>query len=123
MLALSLLLALQVAGTHLHLCLDGQAPPVQVHRVDLPGGHEHGHEGSNAALEHADQDVLVAGNAVVRDRFFLLDLPSLLPAGWHGVVTPRQQYRAAPPPAAAPLIRQTRQRLPLPRGPPLVAYT
>jgi len=69
-LVFSLLLSLQVTGTHLHLCLDGLAPPIQVHMVDVPASHGP----MDHALQHVDREIPLATTAGLRDQSKPLDL-------------------------------------------------
>ena len=118
LLAFSLLLTLQVAGTHLHLCFDGQAPPLQVHLVDSPGNHG----AENVAMQHVDQDVLLAGDAAVRDKSSSLDLPPVLPTSWRTGSLPIQLVVGdVSEPATTFLFQPIHELLPPSRGPPLTA--
>ncbi|MCC7330469.1 MAG: hypothetical protein IT484_10025 [Gammaproteobacteria bacterium] len=118
LLAFSLLLTLQVSGTHLHLCFDGQAPPVQVHLVDTPGNH--GNE--NVAEQHVDKDLQFAGSPAVRDKSSSPDLPPVLPASWPTGYSPVQLVAAGVPEFQTSFqFQQIHELLPPSRGPPLTA--
>ena len=76
------LVALRIAGSHLHLCFDGSEPPVSLHVSDAAGHASHDHEsghlaphGMDSASEthHDDLDVLVVGDAIVKKGSALSD--------------------------------------------------
>ncbi len=56
-------LAMRIAGIHLHLCFDGSEPPLSYHVADSGIHHadEHG-----AGETHSDRDMPVAGDAVAK---------------------------------------------------------
>jgi hypothetical protein len=70
---LCLALVARVGGTHLHLCLDGSEPPVSLHLSD--SGVHHADESTGAT--HADQDIAVGAEALVKKSFGDLELPTL----------------------------------------------
>lgn len=115
----SLLLSLQVTGAHLHLCLDGQAAPVQVHLSDAPS-----HDGSKEmGSGHLDEDLLLAGSAPTRDSL-LPDLsPDVLPSFAQPDVTPaRLPTGMAVPLRAAFPAWHVHGLLPPSRAPPVKAF-
>jgi hypothetical protein len=63
---------LRVGGTHLHLCFDGSEPPVSLHVAD--SGVHHDDAGST---RHADQDVAIGAEALVKKSSAALDLAML----------------------------------------------
>lgn len=112
----SVLLVLQVAGAHLHLCLDGQAPRLQVHVLESPlNGIS-----AQAGVQHVDELVSLSGDRSVRDPSGQFDLPGMLPATilWSLAAVPvlaqRIQLLTDAPPGASP-----QELLPPLRGPPL----
>lgn len=65
------LLPLQSANAHVHLCLDGQEPPVSVHVQDVPT-----HFGAAAQGEgHSDRDVQVTGSLWTKKAGDFDDVP------------------------------------------------
>lgn len=71
----SLLLTMQVAGFHLHFCMDGQSPPVQLHLVDDVAGAP----AFNGGQPHVDKVLALASDPAIRDATLDQDLPSVLP--------------------------------------------
>lgn len=69
---LTLLLSAQVSGAHLHLCFDGQEPPVQLHVLDDAG---EDHHDSDLSQPHTDEDVALNDGSSPRDKPLQLDLP------------------------------------------------
>jgi hypothetical protein len=63
----------RIGGAHLHLCLDGGEPPVSLHVAD--SGIHHAEEAVSAP--HADQDLAIGQDLVVKKPFGDLD-PALL---------------------------------------------
>jgi hypothetical protein len=72
----SLMLVTQVAGAHVHLCLDGQSPRVQVHVAEESPGRS----SANSGAPHNDELLSIAGDRSVRDAASQVDLPPALPA-------------------------------------------
>jgi len=64
---------LRIGGTHLHLCFDGSEPPVSLHLSD--SGVHHGDEA--APSPHADQDVSIGAEALVKKYSAAFDLAAL----------------------------------------------
>jgi hypothetical protein len=64
---------LRIGGTHLHLCFDGSEAPVSLHLQDF--GPHHGEEAASAP--HADQDVSIGAEALVKKSSAVLDLAAL----------------------------------------------
>ncbi len=64
---------LRIGGTHLHLCFDGSEPPVSLHLPD--SGLHHGEESATAT--HADQDVSIGAEALVKKSSVTLDVAAL----------------------------------------------
>jgi hypothetical protein len=111
--------ALRVAGLHAHLCLDGSEPPLSIHTAD--SGIHHLDE-AGAAGQHADRDVPIASDVLVKKPTGDLDL-SLLAAFCalllFVLTRPREPFAFLSEPARFRSAR-TRLRPPL-RGPPLPA--
>jgi hypothetical protein len=114
----SLVLTLQVAGAHLHLCLDGQDPRLQVHAfdaaTDLPT--------VNAGAPHVDKIVALTADRLVRDSCSQCDLPPVPPTtlAWNVVEVPAFSPSAQWQISASPTATRN-NLLPPPRGPPLTA--
>jgi len=114
--ACALLIMARVSGTHLHLCFDGGEPRSSVHLVE--DGNADFHFGANGS--HADLDVSVVGNVLVKqDTLGVNLLPILIaaaivlglvrrPSRWIG-------YSARKIPVPTPLF----ELLPPPHGPPV----
>ena len=66
-------IVLRIGGTHLHLCFDGSEPPVSLHLSD--SGMHHGEEAASAP--HADQDVSIDAEALVKKSSAAFDLTAL----------------------------------------------
>ena len=65
------MLVLRVGGLHAHLCMDGSEPPLSFHVED--SGIHHVDEAS-VGEDHADRDVKLASDVVVKKPFGGLDL-------------------------------------------------
>jgi hypothetical protein len=111
------LVALRIAGAHLHLCFDGSEPPVSLHVADAGAHHGDGHA-DVVSGGHIDRDVAMSGDFVAKKSagdllapFFILAFTLALLA-----VAPRRglpaDYRSP-----HPLPARARLRPPL-RGPP-----
>ena len=113
----SLLLSAQVTGAHLHLCLDGQEPPVQLHVA----GATETHDESKFSLPHSDREIALTRNASTPGKFFPLDLPPAIDCTTaHELQLPAD----SPTPACAdhPSFRTApHELLPPSRGPPHLA--
>ena len=64
------LVAMRIGGVHLHLCLDGGEPPIALHMSDA--GLHHADEPGTA---HADHEVALGADALVKKPFGGLELP------------------------------------------------
>jgi hypothetical protein len=108
--------ALRVGGLHIHMCMDGSEPPLSFHIED--SGIHHLDE-TSAGDEHADRDLGLASDVVVKKPFGALDLP--LVAAFCALLLfllarPREQHAFPFLPA---IVRSARNRLRPPlRGPP-----
>jgi hypothetical protein len=107
------LLASRIAGTHLHLCLDGGEAPVALHVAD--GGEHHAEE---SGTPHADRDVMLGGDYLSKkgglaDPGLLALCLALLLFLLPRLRTPLPGYFAPARPRAA-----RTNGLPPPRGPP-----
>ena len=106
----------RVSGTHLHLCFDGGEPRSSVHLVE--DGNADFHFGANGS--HADLDVSVVGNVLVKqDTLGVNLLPILIAAAIVLGLVRRPStaigYSARKIPVPTPLF----ELLPPPRGPPV----
>jgi hypothetical protein len=71
-------LILRVGGAHLHLCFDGSEPPMSMHLGD--SGVHHADETTDYASvadEHADRDVLIGADALVKKPSGSFEIPLL----------------------------------------------
>lgn len=109
----ALLLSAQVTGAHLHLCFDGQEPPVQLHLLDAGEIHQD----TGFSLPHSDEDIALSDGSSARAKPFHLDLPTLAVAMFL-IPRPAVAFAAARRPALAshPAVRH--ELPPPPRGPP-----
>ena len=108
------LVALRIAGAHLHLCFDGSEPPVALH-VGESGGH-HGEE--LAGFTHSDRDVNVSGDYLSKKLGATVDLGALCLV--LALLLFIIQLRTSPPIYRLPRVarRALTHGLPPPRGPP-----
>jgi hypothetical protein len=110
----SFLLLGQATGAHLHVCLDGQEPPVQLH---LAGASEQ-HDAAELSRPHSDREVALYRGSATNGKNLQLDLP--LAAG--GLFAPDLQQTVGL--ITAPRFEQiaaytsVRGLLPPSRGPP-----
>jgi len=116
----SCLLTLQVAGMHLHMCFDGQGPPLQVHIADAPRSHGP----YEAGKPHVDREVPLGTSASVRAQSPQWDLPPLIPnfVGWSVARAPRFLVAVPTRTRAESLPLAPYDLLPPLRGPPLTAH-
>jgi len=113
------MVALRVAGLHVHLCMDGSEPPLSIHVAD--SGIHHLDEADSGAA-HADREMAIAADVVVKKPFGSLDLTLLAAFGavlLFMLARPRGRLFLPPVPARVTSAR-TRLRPPL-RGPPRFA--
>jgi hypothetical protein len=110
------MVALRVGGFHVHMCLDGAEPPLSFHTAD--SGLHHLDEVAEGEA-HADRDVAIASDLVVKKPFADLDLSMLAAFGallLYLLARPRGLPAFPPTPVRA---RRARARLLPPlRGPP-----
>lgn len=106
------LLCARVGGVYLHLCLDGQEPPVSAH-LSEPDHHDRFH----GSPTHSDRDVSLADDALTPLYKLFADLPPLLAALWFGLLLMVTAH-AIPPAGPNSFAPQTRFRRPPLRGPP-----
>jgi hypothetical protein len=110
------LLLAQVTGAHLHVCLDGQAPRLQVHLFDAPAAFP----AANPGVPHVDEILSLSADRSVRDPSSQFDLPPVLAATHVWRIAPVPALAQSPvwltdaPPGAA-----RHDLLPPLRGPPL----
>jgi hypothetical protein len=105
-------IGVQVAGVHLHLCLDGQEPPGSLHLSDA-GLHSDHHDDD----EHNDLDLTGLWGVQAKKSQSGFDLPTFIPAApgivastviqsvFHPADSPRDSvtgYRYYRPPLRAP---------------------
>jgi len=110
------LLALRVGGLHAHLCLDGAEPPISFHVADSGVHHL---DPLAEAEDHADRDVSIASDIVLKKPFGDLDL-SLVAAFGAVLLFLFARRRELPPLSPQPIrVRSSSPRLRPPlRGPP-----
>jgi len=113
----SFLLLGQMTGAHLHVCLDGQEPPVQLH---LARSSEQ-HDASELSRPHSDREITLNRSSSTNGKNLQLDLPlaacavhALQLAPSTGQITVPRFDHVAPYTAAHEL-------LPPSRGPPVIA--
>ena len=108
------MVAMRVAGAHLHLCLDGTEPPVSLHVADT--GSHHAEEPGES---HVDRDVTISGDYVAKKSSFGLDLAMLAAILFMLLLLPmrRGATRQAHTAPLLPLPARLHLRPPL-RGPP-----
>jgi len=106
------LLATRIADGHLHLCFDGQEPPISLHAaVEAP------HHGEDSAA-HADRDVALSKAALAKSTPAGLDADALLfiSVVWSlPLASVKHQLPVATPVISPSLLRLLRPPL---RGPP-----
>ncbi|WP_428310016.1 hypothetical protein [Hydrocarboniphaga sp.] len=116
LMCLALVIA-RVSGAHLHMCFDGNEPPVTFHLTDQ-GPH---HDGADAKAHHQDAEASATGEAVAKSGKSFFKLPLFLLAAlllWAALPLVRRfgfALSASARPIALPYLRP-----PL-RGPPLLA--
>lgn len=69
-----ILISARVGGAHLHLCFDGQEPPVSMHLADETFDH---HQPTYTAAHH-DEDISLVADAVAKSTKSKIDLPPAL---------------------------------------------
>jgi len=110
------MVALRVGGLHVHMCFDGSEPPMSFHVED--SGIHHVDEVATGDA-HADRDLAIASDLVVKKPFADSDLSLLVAFGallLFLLARPRELLPCSSPPVR---IRSTRIRLRPPlRGPP-----
>ena len=85
------LLVVRVGGAHLHLCFDGNEPPVSFHPAD---DWDH-HADAGVSTSHEDTDVALSAASIAKSGKQTLDLPllALLPLlMWLLLPTARQVF-------------------------------
>jgi hypothetical protein len=109
-------MVLQVSGLHLHLCFDGQDPPVQVHVVDAPAGAPE----LDFGVPHVDKVVWSTAGHSMRDQSTAPELLPLLPAWRARSIAPESSNLRTIDWASSESVRTASlELLPPPRGPPL----
>jgi hypothetical protein len=107
----------QVTGAHLHLCFDGQEPPVQLHLLNASEGHDE----AGFSRPHADEEVALNSDSSTRNDSLQFDLPPVATGTVAFHLQPAKALAATlclddvPSPAAR------HELLPPPRGPPATA--
>lgn len=103
------ILFVRVGGPHLHLCFDGQEPPVSVQFTGNATHTEH-----QIGETHADLDIALASELIAKSKPAALDLPILLLATLLLVLLPLPKgprlrrialCRLAPPPFLRPFAQ------------------
>lgn len=109
------LLPVRMANAHLHLCLDGQAPPVSVHVQDLAM-----HDGDSADEDgHTDRDLDVSQSVTLAKATNLDDFsPAILGAYVLAILLPAQIHVAPRGVLLTPDLTPAFDLRPPPRGPP-----
>lgn len=120
-LACVLVLFAQLAGAHLHLCLDGGEAPISAHLAAAPAHGEH-HDDHHDDDTHTDVDLAWAGAAPAKPHAAVSGTPPELAAPWRlppalAAPGPRTCAQAVPAPAFA----RPHLRPPLRAPPPLPA--
>jgi hypothetical protein len=111
------LVVMRIGSAHLHLCLDGQAPPASIQFGDDPIESGSGHAETGPA--HQDYDYELAGGTFAKLPKLDLSLIALLFAFPLWLLT-RRRVRASAPTEALPTQLSPFQHLrPPPCGPPL----
>lgn len=113
----SLLLLTQVTGAHLHLCLDGQEPPVQLH---LPGASEH-HDATEFSRPHSDREIALSSASSASGKLFKVNLPPAISGACSLDLAPAAVSIAAPLARQLPPCAAAHDLLPPARGPPQLA--
>jgi hypothetical protein len=111
------MVALRVAGLHVHMCMDGSEAPLDIHVADT-GVHHHDEPDTG----HEDLEMAIAPDAVLKKPFgdFALTLLAAFGALLLFVLArPRERFSFPPVPVRAASAR-THLRPPL-RGPPRFA--
>jgi hypothetical protein len=107
------LLLTRIGGDHLHLCLDGQEPAVELHGED--GGLHH--LGAQAGQSHDDRDIDLQTGTTLKSKGD--PLSALLPVlSVLEVLTPNILVRWVSAPRAAAAFASLRHLRPPLRGPP-----
>jgi hypothetical protein len=113
----SFLLLGQMTGAHLHVCLDGQEPPVQLH---LAGASEQ-HDESELSRPHSDREVALNRGSSTTGKNLQLDLP-LAACAVHALqLAPATRQIAVPCFDQVASYTAARELLPPSRGPPHIA--
>lgn len=109
------LLPVRMANAHLHLCLDGQAPPVSVHVEDLAT-----HDGNPVSEDgHTDRDLDVSQSLAFAKATNLNDFsPAILGAYVLAILAPAQIHVAPRSVLLSPDLTPAFDLRPPPRGPP-----
>lgn len=110
------LLPVRMANAHLHLCLDGQEPPVSVHVQDTPM-----HDGVADVHDdgHTDRDLDVSKSLTVAKASNLDDVsPALLNVYVLAIVLPAQSHVVPRSVLLTPDLEPAFDLRPPPRGPP-----
>jgi hypothetical protein len=111
--------ALRVGGLHLHLCMDGTEPPVSFHVAD--SGVHHLDE-ADAGEAHADRDMAIASDVVLKKPFGDVDLALLAAFCALLLFMLARRREVSPFPALPARVCSARPRLRPPlRGPPRFA--
>ncbi len=112
------LLLLQVAGVHLHLCFDGQEPPVTVHLLDSGPNHVPG----TTASDHQDRDVDRGSASFIKKALADYDSPPIAYAAFASSAVlpqlriPQTRWSRSP-------VHDVTRLLPPLRGPPETTLT
>jgi hypothetical protein len=112
------LLSAQVTGAHLHLCFDGQEPPVQLHMLESAEGHDHA---SGFSRPHFDEEVSLNGDTSTRNDSLQFELPPATTGSVTFDLRPVVAAAAGLPTDCKLPSTARHELLPPPRGPPATA--
>jgi hypothetical protein len=108
-----LMLGARVSGAHLHLCLDGNEPPVVLHMQSDVDHHQ-------AEPAHTDVDVSVAGHPLAKKGGVDHDhLSAMVASVYLLFFSPQQAVAAHRSEITVPLVRSAHYLRPPLRGPPV----
>ncbi len=114
---MSLLLSAQLTGAHLHLCFDGQEPPVQLHVLET----DEGHHASGLSQPHTDEDVAL-NDTSTRDKPVQFDLPPAAVGAFVHYTAPITTLVAGVRRNDPVPVTARDELLPPMRGPPATSY-
>jgi len=113
----SLLLSVQVTGAHLHLCFDGQEPPIQLHMLDA----DESHDEAGFSRTHSDEEVALNGDTSTRNDSLQFELPPVVSGTLAYELVPVTSVPGALRSDDTLLFAARHELPPPPRGPPATA--